>query len=101
MASASTPGTTVPDIDCVAMTRSAAGLNKNEKKIILPLLISSILLFGIGLIFSYYVLIPAALNFFISYSAEVVEPLWSIDQYFDFILLLLYSKFCNDISSLN
>jgi len=64
------------------------GLNKNEKKIILPLLISSIILFGIGLVFSYYVLIPAALNFFISYSAEVVEPLWSIDQYFDFILLL-------------
>jgi len=64
------------------------GLNKNEKKIILPLLISSIILFAIGLLFSYYILIPAALNFFISYSSEVVEPLWSIDQYFDFILLI-------------
>ena len=64
------------------------GLNSNEKKIILPLLIGSIILFGAGLLFSYYVLIPAALNFFISYSADVVEPLWSIDQYFDFILLI-------------
>ena len=64
------------------------GLNKNEKKIILPLLISSIILFGVGLLFSYYILIPAALNFFISYSSDVVEPLWSIDQYFDFILLI-------------
>jgi sec-independent protein translocase protein TatC len=64
------------------------GLNSNEKKIILPLLIGSILLFGIGLLFSYYVLVPAALNFFISYSADVVEPLWSIDQYFDFVLLI-------------
>jgi sec-independent protein translocase protein TatC len=64
------------------------GLNSNEKKIILPLLIGSIILFGTGLLFSYYVLIPAALNFFISYSADVVEPLWSIDQYFDFILLI-------------
>jgi sec-independent protein translocase protein TatC len=63
-------------------------LNSNEKKIILPLLIGSIILFGTGLLFSYYVLIPAALNFFISYSADVVEPLWSIDQYFDFILLI-------------
>jgi sec-independent protein translocase protein TatC len=64
------------------------GLNSNEKKIILPLLIGSIILFGTGLLFSYYVLIPAALNFFISYSSDVVEPLWSIDQYFDFILLI-------------
>jgi sec-independent protein translocase protein TatC len=64
------------------------GLNSNEKKIILPLLIGSIILFGAGLLFSYYVLIPAALNFFISYSSDVVEPLWSIDQYFDFILLI-------------
>jgi len=37
------------------------------------------------------VLIPAALNFFIKYSSDVVEPLWSFDQYFDFIVVLFYS----------
>lgn len=40
------------------------GLTEKEKKIILPLLIGSLILFGLGLLFSYYALIPAALNFF-------------------------------------
>src|SRR5210317_460238 len=67
------------------------GLTKKETKIVLPLLISSLLLFGFGLIFSYYTLIPAALNFFLDYSEEVLEPFWSFDQYFEFILVLFYS----------
>ena len=67
------------------------GLTEKETKIILPLLLSSLCLFVIGLIFSYYALIPAALNFFLNYSNEVVEPLWSFDQYFEFILILFWS----------
>jgi sec-independent protein translocase protein TatC len=67
------------------------GLTKKETKIILPLLLSSLILFGLGLAFSYYTLIPAALNFFLSYSEEVLEPFWSFDQYFEFILVLFYS----------
>lgn len=67
------------------------GLTKKETKIILPLLLSSLGLFGLGLVFSYYVLIPAALNFFLNYSEEVLEPFWSFDQYFEFILVLFYS----------
>ena len=67
------------------------GLTKTETKIILPLLLSSLILFGLGLTFSYYALIPAALNFFLNYSEEVLEPFWSFDQYFEFILVLFYS----------
>merc|ERR1711935_184206 len=67
------------------------GLTKKETKIILPLLLGSLCFFGLGLLFSYYVLIPAALNFFLNYSNEVIEPLWSFDQYFEFILVLFYS----------
>ena len=67
------------------------GLTKKETKVILPLLVSSLCLFGLGLVFSYYVLIPAALNFFLNYSDEVIEPLWSFNQYFEFILVLFYS----------
>ena len=67
------------------------GLTKKETKIILPLLLSSLCLFGLGLVFSYYALIPAALNFFLNYSDEVIEPLWSFDQYFEFVLVLFYS----------
>jgi len=67
------------------------GLTKKEAKIILPLLISSLILFGLGITFSYYTLIPAALSFFLNYSQEVIEPFWSFDQYFEFILVLFYS----------
>ena len=67
------------------------GLTKKETKIILPLLLGSLFLFGLGLAFSYYTLIPAALNFFLNYSEEVLEPFWSFDQYFEFILVLFYS----------
>ena len=48
-------------------------------------------LFILGLTFSYFFLVPAALRFFISYGAEVVEPFWSFDQYFDFIAVLLFA----------
>ena len=67
------------------------GLTKKETKIVLPLLISSVFLFILGITFSYYTLIPAALNFFLNYSDEVIEPFWSFDQYFEFILVLFYS----------
>lgn len=67
------------------------GLTKKETSIIIPLLLGSLILFGLGLIFSYYALIPAALNFFLNYSEDVLEPFWSFDQYFEFILVLFYS----------
>nr|BED43230.1 Sec-independent translocase component C [Pyropia sp. Myanmar_A]BED43427.1 Sec-independent translocase component C [Pyropia sp. Myanmar_B]BED43624.1 Sec-independent translocase component C [Pyropia sp. Myanmar_C] len=67
------------------------GLTLKERKIILPILISSVVLFMTGGIFAYFILAPAALTFLISYGSDIVEPLWSFEQYFDFILLLLFS----------
>ena len=67
------------------------GMTFNEQKILLPFALSSVTLFFLGLFFSYNLLIPAALNFFINYGSDVVEPLWSFEQYLDFILLLLFS----------
>ena len=67
------------------------GLTTKETKLFLPILISSIILFFTGIYFSYKILIPAALHFFINYGSNIVEPLWSFEQYFDFILILLFS----------
>ena len=67
------------------------GLTKREAEVILPLLIGSLILFGFGIIFAYCKLIPAALSFFLDYSQEVIEPFWSFDEYFEFILVLFYS----------
>ena len=43
------------------------------------------------LLFSYEILTPAALSFFVNYADGAVESLWSIDQYFEFVLVLMLS----------
>nr|BDA99161.1 Sec-independent translocase component C [Hemiselmis andersenii] len=67
------------------------GMTANERKTILPITLSSLVLFIVGLIFGYLLIAPAALNFFINYGSEVVEPFWSFEQYFEFIIALLFS----------
>merc|ERR1712060_373629 len=67
------------------------GMTRKERNIILPIALSSALLFALGLLFSYFFLVPAALKFFISYGSDVVEPLWSFDQYFNFISALIFT----------
>ena len=66
------------------------GLTKKEASYIIPILISSVILFFLGIIFAYKILIPAALNFFINYGSDIVEPLWSFEEYFNFILILSF-----------
>jgi len=67
------------------------GLTRREKRAIAPIVFGSSILFVLGIVFAYQLLIPAALNFFISYGGDVVEQFWSIDRYFEFVLLLLFS----------
>ncbi|WP_339378669.1 twin-arginine translocase subunit TatC [Calothrix sp. NIES-2100] len=67
------------------------GLTRRERRLLGPVVLGSSLLFVAGLVFAYFLLIPAALKFFISYGADVVEQLWSIEKYFEFVLLLLFS----------
>jgi len=67
------------------------GLTLSERKFLGPIVFGSSILFYIGIAFSYYVLTPAALGFFVSYSEGAVESLWSIDQYFEFVLVLMLS----------
>nr|WCH56134.1 Sec-independent protein translocase component TatC [Calliblepharis sp.] len=67
------------------------GLTKKESFFLIPILISSILLFFLGLIFAYNILAPAALKFLIEYGENIVEPIWSFEQYFNFIFVLLFS----------
>ncbi|KAL8487187.1 hypothetical protein ACS0TY_023741 [Phlomoides rotata] len=67
------------------------GLTKAERRFLGPIILGSSVLFYAGITFSYYVLTPAALNFFVSYAEGVVESLWSIDQYFEFVLVLMFS----------
>ncbi len=67
------------------------GLTRKERRLLGPIVFGSSILFVAGLAFAYIALIPAALNFFITYGADVVEQSWSIEKYFDFVLLLMFS----------
>ena len=67
------------------------GLTRRERRLLAPVVLGSGILFFIGLGFAYIALIPAALKFFISYGADIVEQSWSIDRYFEFVLLLMFS----------
>ena len=67
------------------------GLTKKEQRFIIPAIAGSGLLFFLGLLFSWWILVPAAISFFIKFGSEIVEPIWSIERYFDFVLLLMAS----------
>lgn len=68
------------------------GLTRRERTLLIPVVFGSSILFFAGLGFAYIALIPAALKFFISYGADVVEQSWSIEKYFELILLLLFGS---------
>jgi sec-independent protein translocase protein TatC len=65
------------------------GLTRKERRLLAPAVAGSSVLFFAGLAFAWWALVPAALRFLVSYGADVVEPLWSIERYLDFVLLLM------------
>jgi sec-independent protein translocase protein TatC len=67
------------------------GLTRKERRLLVPVMVGSTALFALGLVFAYYALVPAALKFFINYGEDVVDQMWSIDKYFRFVLLLMFS----------
>ena len=65
------------------------GLTRREQRLVAPAVAGSAVLFAAGLAFAWWALVPAAVNFLVGYGADVVEPLWSIERYLDFVLLLM------------
>ncbi|PYC21912.1 twin-arginine translocase subunit TatC [Pseudomonas alcaligenes] len=69
----------------------APGLYQHEKRIAVPLLISSILLFYAGMAFAYFVVFPIMFGFFASVTPEGVAMMTDIGQYLDFVLTLFFA----------
>ena len=66
----------------------APGLYKHEKRLVMPLLASSSLLFYCGVAFAYFVVFPLVFGFFTSIAPIDVEIATDIASYLDFILAL-------------
>lgn len=69
----------------------APGLYKNEKSIALPLVVSSTLLFYLGIFFAYYVVFPIIFRFFIGMAPEGVAVMTDISAYMSFALKLFFA----------
>lgn len=66
----------------------APGLYKKEKKVAIPVLLSSIVLFYAGVAFAYFVVLKGVLKFFIVFAPQNVLPMTDIDSYLSFALKL-------------
>ncbi|MDD3517862.1 MAG: twin-arginine translocase subunit TatC [Chromatiales bacterium] len=66
----------------------APGLYRNEKRLALPLLVSSTLLFYAGMAFAYYVVFPLVFGFFTSTTPTGVAVMTDIARYLDFVIML-------------
>jgi sec-independent protein translocase protein TatC len=66
----------------------APGLYKHERRAVSTFVFSSLFLFLAGIAFGYYVMLPYMLNFLIGFQGPF-KPLISINEYFDFILIVL------------
>ena len=66
----------------------APGLYQHEKKLALPLLVASILLFYGGMAFAYFVVFPLIFQFMVMTAPKGVAVMTDINQYMDFVLTL-------------
>ena len=69
----------------------APGLYSNEKRVALPLLLSSILLFYAGIAFAFFVVFPLVFAFFTSVAPDGVAIMTDINRYLDFVLKLFFA----------
>lgn len=69
----------------------APGLYRNEKKLVAPLLLSSTLLFYLGIAFAYFVVFPVVFAFFSSVAPEGVTMSTDISSYLNFVLKLFFA----------
>lgn len=79
---------TVPFIISQIWGFVSPALYKHEKHTALPLLLSSIILFYIGVAFAYFVVLVPALKFFVMFSPDNVLPMTDIQSYLDFVIKL-------------
>jgi sec-independent protein translocase protein TatC len=69
----------------------APGLYRQEKRFALPLLVSSILLFYVGVAFAYFFLFPVMFKFFVGTTPAGVQMMTDINQYLDFAMTMFFA----------
>jgi sec-independent protein translocase protein TatC len=66
----------------------APGLYQHEKRLALPVIVSSVFFFLVGMSFAYFVVFPVAFGFFAGYTPAGVQMMTDIDKYLSFVLTM-------------
>lgn len=66
----------------------APGLYQHEKKLAVPVIVSSVLFFFIGMSFAYFFVFPVMFSFFAGYTPAGVQMMTDIDKYLSFVLAM-------------
>ncbi|HKK23151.1 MAG TPA: twin-arginine translocase subunit TatC, partial [Pseudohaliea sp.] len=69
----------------------APGMYRHEKRLAIPLLASSIILFYCGAAFAYFVVFPLIFAFFTSVGPDDIAIMTDINRYLDFVLKLFFA----------
>lgn len=69
----------------------APALYRNERRLAVPILASSVILFYAGVAFAYYVVFPLVFGFFTSIAPEGVAVMTDMGKYLDFILKIFFA----------
>src|SRR5574337_1109147 len=70
------------------LTLVAPGLYQHEKRLALPVLVSSFVCFVAGMSFAYFAVFPIAFGFFAGYTPAGVTMMTDIDKYLSFVLTM-------------
>lgn len=81
----------VPYVLYQAWAFIAPGLYKSEKRVAVPILVSSIVLFYAGMAFAYYVVFPIIFDFFVGSAHSDITVLPDIRSYLDLVLKLFFA----------
>ena len=66
----------------------APGLYQHEKRLVMPVIVSSFLFFFVGMSFAYFFVFPIAFGFFAGYAPAGVQMMTDIDKYLSFVLTM-------------
>jgi len=69
----------------------APGLYEHERQLVLPLVVSSTLLFYLGAAFAYFIVFPVVFGFLVSTTPDGVAMMTDINEYLGFVITLFFA----------
>lgn len=68
----------------------APGLTKDERRYVYIFLPSTLILFGLGISFAWFILVPASVQFLANFLPDIFNPDWTGQEYISFLTTMLF-----------